>query len=412
MAGVSTGRQASAEGVWGATPRSPLTAASRRQVGAVLRACVTDGDVRAAIVSCSPDAVDWIPAAAEYHGISMTLYRELAQRPGAASELHDAMRPVVLDHVATTMRVREDLRRLAGVLDRSGLLWAVVKGPVLAEAFYGDVRWRSYVDLDLVVDPRQFGPLLDLLQDGVGAHLVDVNWRLVRESRRGELNLLLPLGSTLDLHWTLVNARAVRSQFAFPTAALLERTIRMPLSSGDIATLDLADTLLHLALHACLSGGYRLGWLLDIKRVVEAPGLDWDMVVRRARASRLDLVTGAMLARAQRVAGCPVPPDVLRAFGGAIAWRALLRSFEQLRPISSPYRLPLSGQSVTGSTRTNTWTSVAAAVELIATRRRTRSASGGGNPLHHAEGSAADRTAFLADIVADDASAAERVRHG
>ena len=382
----------------------------RDEVAAVLTASVCDTDVAGAIADCSPSAVGWIPAAAEYHGVTMTLYRQAREQGPAAEAVTAALRAAVFDHVAIQMRIAADLRLLRSVVDPLTSRWVVVKGPVLAEAYYGEGNLRSYSDLDVLIDPVELGALLDVVTSA-GATMVDVNWQLVRQSRRGELNLTLPMGTTLDLHWTLINHEPARSTFALSTSTLLDRSIRLHFTGGvDVPTLDPADTLLHLCLHSALSGGYRLGWLLDIRRVAESGAVDWDAFVQRARRTRLDLVAAAMLGRAQRHAGASISPQVMAALDQGRAWLGLLRVLERLRPLDSPYRLPLSGQAVISATRSSTTASLAALAGVVPERLVGRRQTSNSNPLHSARGDVTDRAAYLQAVVADDAAAAIRER--
>src|SRR5205085_2726171 len=50
----------------------------------------------------------------------------------------------------------------------------------------------------------------------------------------------------------------------------------------EVRTPDAVDTLIHLALHACLAGGGRFVWLKDIEQAVANDRPAWEEVVRRS----------------------------------------------------------------------------------------------------------------------------------
>jgi hypothetical protein len=234
--------------------------------------------------------------------------------------------------------------------------WLAMKGPVLVEGAYQGRDVRSYTDIDVVVDRRAFGIVIDaLLADG--ARLVDRNWTLIRSSMRGEVTLVLPHGSTLDLHWHLLNDVRVRHSFSVSMEELLDRRRLVAIGGHRIPTLDPADTVLTLAAHAGLAGGYRLVWMKDLERVVSAGGFRWADVVDRSHRYGLGLVVATMLERAVRVAGAAVPTEVLDALAPRRGWRGVIRFSDRQRPPERSFGHQLSGRTFVRSTRRSTATS-------------------------------------------------------
>ena len=137
-----------------------------------------------------------------------------------------------------------------------------MKGPVLAEHCYPAAELRTYEDLDLLVRPRDFEVTIDALEHA-GFDLVDRNWALIRDERRAQLHLRLPMGTIADVHWHLLNRGSVRRAFAVPTDELFARSRTLDVAGTTVSTLGRVDTLLHLCLHATLSGGDRLIWSKD-----------------------------------------------------------------------------------------------------------------------------------------------------
>lgn len=395
----------------GAASRS--AAAGRRAVGDVLIACAAGTDPRTALDQCSAEALGLLPEAAEYHGISMLVYAALRRIGFEDTTVAGALGSAFRGYVVTSLRTAHDQLVVRNALDGAGLPWAILKGPMLSEIYYGDPSARSSTDLDVLVDPRDLGAALDVLADA-GAALIDVNWDLICKTRRGELNLRLPMGTPLDLHWTLVNEASVRRCFNLPSSRLLERRVTHQLTAGESPSLDQTDTLVHVALHACLSGGHRLGWLTDVARVVEHGDLDWDVVVERGRRAGAGLPIAVMLERARRVLGLHVPAHVLKRLGSSSpGWIRFLRGIEGTHRYPPVGRYRFSGRAVTGATRSALFDSSRAALRLIADRFPLGpSVEPSGNPLHYPFGNETDRSSFLHDIVVDDENAQRALNAG
>ena len=140
-----------------------------------------------------------------------------------------------------------------------------MKGPAIAERLYPSPDLRVYDDLDIVVAPADFSRAIDAFEAS-GLELLDRNWDLIRREGRGQLHLRLPLGTLADIHWHLLNREVVRNAFDVLVEPLFERARQIDLLGSPTRTLDPVDTLLHLGIHAALSGADRLLWLKDLER--------------------------------------------------------------------------------------------------------------------------------------------------
>lgn len=273
-----------------------------------------------------------VATAAAFHGVTGCVHHSLAPvvDPERFVSLVDGYRQDVDRHV----RALGDLSVLAPALDGLGVRWLVVKGPVLAELHYTRPDRRSYTDLDVLVPSGDVGPVLEAVE-AAGGHLLDRNWRLLRELEVGELLVRLRHGTLLDLHWHLFNDVAVRRTVAASTGDLLDRSRQVRLAGTPVATLDPTDTLVHLGAHATLSGGHRLVWLKDLDRFIASEAPDWEAVVVRARAWGVGPAVGLAVDRARRILGVRVPAGVPEALAGG---RAVLAAGAAADALSPPAR--------------------------------------------------------------------------
>ncbi len=198
--------------------------------------------------------------------VGATLAAQLPDDPLAA-----AFAPLRQRAALHHLRVMADLRRVAALLDARHIAWAVMKGPFLVEHAYRRFDVRSYSDLDLLVDRHRFGEVLTLLASD-GAKLRDRNWPMIAGSDRGELSVVLPHGTLLDLHWHVVTDRPVRDGFRIDVDDLLAHRRLVGQAPDALAALETGDAWFHTALHAVLSGADRLLWAIDLQRLLAADG--------------------------------------------------------------------------------------------------------------------------------------------
>jgi hypothetical protein len=269
-----------------------------RGIAQALRVSVSlAGSQSAASLAVSMPKLDGLARAAAYHGVVGYVHEAF----GHTDLLPDAEQARIATFrertVQAHLRVMADLSHLRAVLDAAGIPWLVMKGPTLALPVHGRVEMRSYGDLDVLVEPHLFGQAIEALE-ARGCRLVDQNWTLFRDQLKGELQLLLPAGTKLDLHWHLINERTVRDTFSIDIAGVLDRRRDVRVGSCSVPTLSPEDTLVYVATHATLSGADRLIWLKDVERLVTLEFAPVSEVQTRARQWDANLPLSAAMTRA------------------------------------------------------------------------------------------------------------------
>jgi hypothetical protein len=378
----------------------------RRALGIALLACL-DGrppeEVRELLSTFDDDelaqlglhaaqhrVVPFLAAAVRASGIALT--EEARASLGRTHSTRTA------EHLLTLV----DLESAIAAFDEADVPFAILKGPVLAEHYYASADLRTYDDLDVLTAPSSFARAIDALT-ATGATVLDRNWSLLRAEARGQVHLQLPMGTLTDLHWHLVNRRAVREGFSIRTTQLLDRRRSVPVGALSVPTLDPIDMLLHVCLHASLSGGDRLIWLKDIERVIAIDPPDWGAVIERARSWRSRRVVAVAIERARRSLGVPVPDRALRGLFGSSPWRRVSVALDDRFP---PER------AVGRQTPATVWAqlvrdSIPLTASALAERAwRTLRPVGDGRPapgILRPAGTAADRREFLRGIPADEA---------
>ena len=261
-----------------------------------------------------------LPALAHRHGLSAVLPGFLAGRPDAPADVVDSVAQLGRQRGALALRGAAQLRQLTETLTAHGIATVALKGPALSLWLYGDVGFRRFADLDLLVEPEQVPVALQSLREqgyllpegmsaGTAAAIFDDlgAWPL---SRAGSL--------PIDLHW-----RVAQRRFAAGLTTMDVIEARVPLealgpgvaipSPTHIAVL----TLSHAAKHLWCT----LEMLLAIATLLRRDDIDWSVVVATAKAGHGWRGAAAGMSLASRLFDTPVPvgvgpdltlPDALR----------------------------------------------------------------------------------------------------
>lgn len=373
----------------------------------LLVACTREHDWSAA-----PDGIERLAAghdpralgrAAADHGVTNLVYLTLRSLPGLDQELLSLLTTVYHLNLTHHMKVAGDVKRLRETLDNQDIPFMVVKGPVLAEVVYPRNDLRAYDDVDLVVPRRRFADAISALI-GADCDVLDRNWRRIRREMRGQVHMTAPYGTAVDVHWHLLNRSSVRSAFRVDMDGLFERARRVSLDGPQVLTLDPTDTLLHLALHAGLSGGAKLSWLKDIERAAAVEPIEWEGLMRRARAWGAGEVIAVSFRRSRALLDAPIPHEVIETLSGSRVWRSLVRGSELLSPPDRPPNRPTLARAVTRATRAGLRPSVTAFVARLGkdlADQANRLAGRGGAILSTAEGDERDRLAYFEAVAGD-----------
>lgn len=281
------------------------------------------------------------------------------------------LRQVRQMQAAHHLRCLADLRVVRTALGEAGLDWLVFKGPVLSEIVYQRPGTRSYGDLDVLVRPVDVDVALHALRRHRAVPL-SAGWATKQADGLGEMVLSLPYGTQLDLHWHVLNNTEVRRGFSVDSGELLGAARTVQLDELSVRTLSVVDTALHVALHACKSGGDQLRWLLDMHQSILRLDVPTSELLDRARLFGLELVLRSILNRVTRFVDGQLPVRLPRPAPSQRLWLAADALATTYRPPGSRGEGRFSGAVVARSVRAEPRASWAALVKNVPGVVRTR----------------------------------------
>jgi hypothetical protein len=237
---------------------------------------------------------------------STALWSERAFQHGVLSMLAVQMEPSIAEDFVRAIRRRvageylrtmADMRFVHRVFGEAGIDWLVFKGPVLSDVIYELPRSRDYSDLDVLVRQDEIERAVEVLTRNGARNPPSEQPSTMRRLGRGELSLLLHNGTLLDLHWDVINKAELRSRFSISADLLFASSREVQLDGLVVRTFGEIDTILHLALHGCISGGDKLRHLLDLQQALKRSRPSVPSLLGRAESFGLELMLRLMVNR-------------------------------------------------------------------------------------------------------------------
>ena len=284
---------------------------------------------------------------AEHNRLLPLLYDEAHREnivvpTGVQQELREAFIQAAAE---AAVRAKE-LRRVVSALDHAGIPVILLKGAALALSVYRNPALRLMGDVDMLLRRDHLPEALQVLETlgfqsarGLSGASLDfaVRWggemTFSKRTSRGRLSL--------DLHAHLLSGPWTRRASAVDLEALWERARALDLDGVQAFQLSLEDNVIQLCQHAGIHHTYAYVLsLIDIDRAVAAPGgMDWGLLVQRARRFELSTATYFGLRFTTEMLSTPVPERVLAALrpGHVRRWA--------VRRLLQPERTLLRGQS-------------------------------------------------------------------
>ena len=233
------------------------------------------------------NGVDWKVLAdiVDRHRLTLLVYRRLLAvapealtQPGA-NGITERARGVA----ARNLRLTAELLTLLTEFEREGISAIPIKGPVLAQFAFGNLGWREFEDLDVLVRPKDIHRVMDLL--------VTMGYRPERVLLPGQEAAFMRSEHAfrflrdhdqlvVEIHWRLQDRYL---SFAFDLDDLWKRASRVDVFGKKVLWLSAEDTLLFLCMHGAKHYWERLEWIACLPALLRSnPSIQLPLVLDRA----------------------------------------------------------------------------------------------------------------------------------
>lgn len=198
------------------------------------------------------------------------------------------LREFLRRHTANNLYLTSRMIEMVRVLKKAGIHILPFKGPSLAIRAYGNPVLRHYVDLDVLVKPRDFERAARIISEmGYSAdrQIGYVGRSLQRFTQRKDVVLKSSDGRVhIELHWKLSGAHF---DLATRASDLWDRLEWRDIAGSQMLSMPFRDLLFYLCMHGSRHEWERLGWLTDILELIESEErsgkpINWTAVMSQA----------------------------------------------------------------------------------------------------------------------------------
>lgn len=228
--------------------------------------------------------------------------------PAARQTLHSAVRECIGQSLALTA----ELVRILREFESAGIPAIPCKGPVVAMAAYGDISYRSFCDLDILVPEAYFHSAYQTLS----AAGYRPEFRLSSKQEKVYLDNECAMqfrndvrGHIVELHWRFFERNA---SVHLPVASFSQRATQVSLPGMPVRSLAPEDQILYLCVHGAKHRWERLEWIACVAEIARRnPRLDWPATFERAERYRVYRFLKVGLLLAASLLGAELPAPVL-----------------------------------------------------------------------------------------------------
>ncbi|MFD1450922.1 nucleotidyltransferase domain-containing protein [Oceanobacillus sojae] len=173
-----------------------------------------------------------------------------------------------------------EMQKISKLFSDNHIRLLFLKGPVLAQALYGDISLRTSRDLDVLIPIEKLDEAEHLLLAQGYEKEYEINKELNEwKWRHRHVNYYHPQKKiTIEIHWRLNTGPAKEPNFN----ELWERRKQSTIPGNEVYMLSNEDLYLYLNMHGAQHGWSRLRWLFDIHQLMEKE-LNWNRIYNRLK---------------------------------------------------------------------------------------------------------------------------------
>lgn len=188
------------------------------------------------------------------------------------------------EHTQNNLFLTAKLLEIVRIFSDAGIPVLPFKGPILAMQAYGNLSFRQFVDLDILVQPKHFDDAVRKITEHGYNAVSQVPWikrKALFFDRPKDIGLISDDSMVrVELHWKLSG-----SHFALPLQLnqLWERLEDINVGGAQLKNLAFPDLFVYLCLHGSRHGWERLTWICDLHELIgtkqkQDEEIDWSEI--------------------------------------------------------------------------------------------------------------------------------------
>lgn len=259
------------------------------------------------------DGVDWnlqMETAAR-HRVLPLLCWNLSR--WCAAELPAEIAPVLRAQSTATLGrnlgLTAQLFKILNVLLSKGIHAVPFKGPSLAMSVYGNLAFREFGDLDILVRRRDVPAAREaLLSIGLAQYRqLSARGDELHIQHESAMEYLGDNGLVVELHWELTSWRSL---LPLDPETLWNRLEPVTIAGRAAYTLPAHDLFLYLCAHGAKHQWQRLQWVCDIAEFSQAKNWPWTEILNRAASLGVRRMALVAFSLAEILLEVDFPPEV------------------------------------------------------------------------------------------------------
>jgi hypothetical protein len=300
--------------------------------------------------------IDWdfFLSLASRHGVLPHIYRRLSESLTASvpeSQL-SRFRERYKGNAARSLFLTCEMCRILEHFERAGVEAIPYKGPAVAVAAYGDATLRQFLDLDIIVRPRDVSRAAALLvRDGFTPHFEFKNAREQEAFQRLSYVQLFTRADddvAVELHW---NVAPRFFNFPLNVERLFEFDGTLTLAGRRVRAIAPELLVLLLCAHGNKDLWARLEWVCGIDALIRrTQDLNWDRLLTEAESLGAQRILLLGLCLSNDLLDTSLPAEVCRQIDATHAVGALAATVRRKMFVEEP-RLPMLLEQVRFHTR-------------------------------------------------------------
>ncbi|HWP47151.1 MAG TPA: nucleotidyltransferase family protein [Candidatus Limnocylindrales bacterium] len=248
----------------------------------------------------------------------------------------DQLRDFFHGNVRRNLFLTGELLKLLSLLEVHKITAIPYKGPILALSAYGNLAFRHFDDLDILIRKQDILKAKDLLISQ--GYRPKYPFFSTREEAYLEFHRQLPFTRDDGIGVVELHTATTQKYLSFPDPeSLWSRLTPVSFQGTQVLTLSSEDLLLILCIHGAKHLWERIGWICDIAELIRThPDIDWEWTLEQARTlgGERALLLGLYLAT--DLLGTSLPQEISQKLSDPVVKNLARRLSNKLLQKSNP----------------------------------------------------------------------------